>query len=90
MTFGMTFSEINSKDGQGFIKRVDEIGVVHKDDRLQIAGSLIIHNDAKALYKVKVRKGIKVIDPKLIKDASLENQVWIHFAADGVPVKSVF
>jgi len=77
------------KDGYGYLKKINESGAVQKDYGLWLADSLIIDNDVKALYKVKERKGVKVIDPKLTKDEGLENQVWIQFMVDGFPDKSV-
>jgi len=77
------------KDGYGMLVRKTDTGGKILDYGLWITDSLVIPNDTKALYKVKERKGVKVIDPKLTTDESIKSQVWINFKIDGVPDKSV-
>lgn len=77
------------KDGYGLINRVEENGAKQQDYGLWVADSLIVKNDSKALFKVKDRKGIKVIDPKVNRDKAVKNQIWINFQINGVPDKSV-
>ena len=60
-----------------------------QDYGLWLADSLMVANDPKALFKVKDRKGIRLIDPKLNRDITAKNQVWINFMVDGVPNKNV-
>ncbi len=77
------------KDGYGLLNTITEAGDLIQDYGLWLADSLIIPNDSKALFKVNLSKGIKIIDPKLTRDKSVRSQVWINFQVDGVPDKSV-
>lgn len=77
------------KDGYGILKKMTEAGDVEEDYGWWLADSLMVANDTKALFRVKERKGIKMIDPKLTRDNSLKNEVWINFKIDGVPDKTV-
>lgn len=77
------------KDGFGLLNTITESGDLVQDYGLWMADSLIGPNDPKALYRVKERKGVKVIRPHLTRDKSVKNQVWINFMIDGVTDKSV-
>lgn len=77
------------KDGYGLLNTLKEDGSVIQDYGLWMAGSLIGPNDAKALFRVKSRKGIRVVNPKLTRDEATKSQVWINFQVNGVPDKSV-
>ena len=77
------------KDGYGFLQRLTESGDIKEDYGWWLADSLIVPNDTKALFRIKERKGIKVIDPTLKRDKALKNEVWINFKIDGVPDKTV-
>ncbi len=77
------------KDGYGLLNTITEAGDLVQDYGLWMADSLIVPNDSKALFKVNISKGIKVVDPKLTRDITTKNQVWINFQVDGVTDKSV-
>lgn len=77
------------KDGYGLLNTITEAGDRIQDYGLWLADSLMAPNDPKALFRVKNRKGIKVVDPKLNRDKSIKNQIWINFQIDGVTDKSV-
>ena len=77
------------KDGYGLFNILSPEGHLTQEYGLWVADSLIIPNDPKALYKVKERRGVKLIDPELTRDASVANEIWINFQTDGVPDKSV-
>lgn len=77
------------KDGYGLLNTITEAGDRMQDYGLWLADSLMAPNDPKALFRVKNRKGIKVVDPKLNRDKSVKNQIWINFQIDGVTDKSV-
>lgn len=77
------------RDGYGLFNNLTDGGHLIQEYGLWVADSLIIPNDPKALYKVKERRGVKLIDPELTRDASIKNEVWINFQTDGVPDKSV-
>jgi hypothetical protein len=77
------------KDGYGLLNTISEAGGLSQDYGLWLADSLIIPNDSKALFKVKYRKGIKLIDPRLNRDKAVKNQVWVNFFVNGVPDKTV-
>lgn len=78
-----------TKDGYGLLNTLSEAGGLVQDYGLWLADSLVIPNDPKALFKVKNRKGIKLIDPKLSRDIASKSQIWINFQVDGVPDKTV-
>lgn len=77
------------KDGYGLLNIITEAGDRMQDYGLWLADSLVVPNDTKALFHVKNRKGIKVVDPKITRNKSNENQIWIYFQINGVPDKSV-
>lgn len=77
------------KDGYGLLKMIVGSGDIVQNYGLWLADSLVVANDSKALFHVKEKKGIKVIDPKITKDVSVKSQIWINFMVDGVPDKSV-
>lgn len=77
------------KDGYGLLNTITEAGDLVQDYGLWMGDSLIVPNDSKALFKVNLSKGIRVVDPKLTRDITIKNQVWINFQVDGVPDKSV-
>ena len=77
------------KDGYGLLNTITKAGDLVQDYGLWLADSLMVANDPKALFKVKDRKGIRLIDPKLNRDITAKNQVWINFMVDGIPNKNV-
>ncbi len=77
------------KDGYGLFNILSEKGDLIQEYGLWLADSLIVPNDPKALYKVKQRRGVRLIDPELNRDVSLKNEIWINFQTNGVPDKSV-
>lgn len=77
------------KDGYGLYNRLSEEGHLTQEYGLWLADSLIVYNDPKALYRVRERRGVKLIDPELTRDVSLKNEIWINFQTNGVPDKSV-
>jgi hypothetical protein len=77
------------KDGYGLLNTLSNGGHLTQEYGLWVADSLIIPNDPKALYKVKERRGVKLIDPELTRDPSVKNEVWLNFQTNGVPDKSV-
>lgn len=72
------------KDGYGLMNTITEAGDLVQDYGLWLADSLIAGNDPKALFKIKDRKGVKLIDPRLTRDEGVKSQVWINFQVDGV------
>ncbi|MBN1820297.1 MAG: hypothetical protein JXR31_08770 [Prolixibacteraceae bacterium] len=79
---------MGQKDGYGLYNQLTENGTLVQDYGLWLADKLVIPNDPKGLYRVKERKGVKLIDPRLIRDNTVENQIWINFQTNGVPDKS--
>ena len=77
------------KDGYGLLNKIGESGHLVQHYGLWVADSLVVENDTKALLKVKERKGIKLIDPRVNRDVNVKNQVWINFQVDGVTDKTV-
>lgn len=77
------------KDGYGLLNTLKPSGELEQDYGLWLADSLMVPNDPKALFKVKERQGIKLIDPRLSRDKSIKNQIWINFQVNGVPDKSI-
>lgn len=77
------------KDGYGISNKLTKAGDLIQDYGLWLADSLIIPNDPKALFKIKERKGVKVIDPSVNRDPGFKSQVWINFQVNGVPDKTV-
>lgn len=77
------------KDGYGLHNIITEAGDLVQDYGLWMADSLIVPNDSKALFKVNLSKGIKIVDPKITRGVSTKNQVWINFQVDGVLDNSV-
>ncbi len=77
------------KDGYGLQNTITEAGDLVQDYGLWMADSLLVPNDSRALFKVNLSKGIKIVDPKLTRDITTKNQVWINFQVDGIPDKSV-
>lgn len=77
------------KDGYGLMNTITEAKDLVQDYGLWLADSLLIPNDSKALFRVKNRKGVKLIDPRLDRDKAVKNQIWINFQVDGVPDKTV-
>ncbi len=76
------------RDGYGLMNTITEAGDLVQDYGLWLADSLIAGNDPKALFKVKDRKGIKLIDPRLTRDDAVKSQIWINFQVNGVPDKT--
>ncbi len=77
------------KDGYGLQNTITEAGDLVQDYGLWMADSLLVPNDSRALFKVNLSKGIKIVDPKLTRDITTKNQVWINFQVDGIPDNSV-
>jgi hypothetical protein len=77
------------KDGYGLKNTITEAGDLVQYYGLWMADSLIVPDDSRALFKVNLSKGIKIVDPKLTRDISKKNEVWINFQVDGVIDKSV-
>lgn len=76
------------RDGYGLMNTISEAGDLIQDYGLWLADSLIAPNDPKALFKVKNRKGVKLIDPKLTRGDAVKSQVWINFQVNGVTDKT--
>lgn len=81
--------KMGKKDGYGLLNSKNESGAIIQNYGLWLADSLVIPNDTKALFRVKNRKGIKLIDPHLTRDKATKNQIWINFQVDGVTDKTV-
>ena len=77
------------KDGYGLKNTITEAGDLVQYYGLWMADSLVVPDDSRALFKVNLSKGIKIVDPKLTRDVSRKNEVWINFQVDGVTDKSV-
>ena len=77
------------KDGYGLLNTITEADDLIQDYGLWMADSLVVPNDSRALFKVNLSKGIKIVDPKLTRDITTKNQIWIHFQVDGITDKSV-
>ncbi|TFH39754.1 MAG: hypothetical protein E4G95_00205 [Bacteroidia bacterium] len=78
-----------SKDGYGMLNSINERGDTILSYGLWYVDSLIIPDEAKGLFNVKLNKGVQLIDPKVTMSNIQKDQVWIEFYDGGIIDRSV-